>query len=447
MIKEKEIQLKERLKNIIREIGHMNDVKQEIGNEFKSRNLSSFRASFVMSENLDLQTLSDSDEDIKFLFLFSYALNKALKGKTEIKINVEDYFTKVEIDKWVDYKEDIKEETIFPYIIEDVSELGENIWQTIFSAQMVDHLQENNILLYNFKTQRNPIITAAGIKINMDKDKIKQMTERMVKGEQYPSPIRLNLLKTGETPRPIYNKKNRTLTVLEGSIFNIFDGYHNKTAISLALEINPELKYNCPVFFTHMTEKEAHDFMAQIDKQKPIKKEYIQQMDYSKVENLVIEAIIDDKLSELAKIMKDDDSYIRLNKALTKKSIIAMAIRENYNEQLKLSTNIRSIARWIVEFTDYLIGSYTEEFIINPYEIKKTSLINHKNMFYGYIALSAKLQDNKEWKTLLKEKIESIDFNENHQVWKDFGVGINNLGESNKTTRNKLYNLFKEGVL
>jgi hypothetical protein len=111
---------------------------------------------------------------------------------------------------------------------------------------------------------------------------------------------------------------------------------------------------------------------------------------------------------------------------------------------LNISTNIRAVARWIVEFTDYLMGLYVDEFINNPYEIKKTSVINHKNMFYGYIALSAKLQNNRQWKELLKQKMESIDFNITNPLWKDLGMLSNK--DANKTLRNKLYNLFEGGV-
>ena len=443
LIKDKEIQLKEKLKNIIREVGHRNDIKKEIGNEFKSRNLSSLRAAWVFSENLDLNTLTDSEEDIRFLFLFAYVLKKALKGKTDIKIDLDDYFTKVEIEKWSDYKKESKKENIFPIVFEDVTQLSDRIWQTVLTAQQLNKLDAENLLIYNFKTQRNPKITVAGEKINMDVRKVEEIKERLLTGEQCPDQIRLNVLNTGES-RPIYNHKNRTLTLNEGCIINIFDGYHRKTANSLALEVNPNLQFNWSVVITHFSEKQAHDFMSQINKQTPIKREYIEQMDYSKPENLVVEAIMDDKLSELAKVMKDDDSYIRFNKALTKKSIIATAVKEKYSEQLNTSTNIRNIARWIVEFTDYLMGLYVDEFINNPYEVKQTSMINHKNMFYGYIALSAKLQNNRQWKELLKKKMESIDFNMTNLLWKDLGM-LNNK-DANKSLRNKLYNLFEGGV-
>ncbi len=449
MLKEKEMQLKQRLASIIDSVGrtsrYADDIKKDVTNDFKFRNLSAVRSSFALSGNLDLNTVGESEHDVRFLFLFTLALSKALEGKEEIRISVEDYFTKLEVQQWTDYKEiDNQKEDIFPYTIEEVTQLISNrVWQTAMSSQQVNELKVANILLYNFKTQRNPKITASGEKINLDVSKVNEIVERMLSGEQYPDPIILNILNNGES-NISYNEKNKKFIILEGSVINIVDGFHRIVANSIAIEKNPELVFNWQITLTFLTEKAAHDYMSQKDKQKPMKKEYIQQMDYNKPENLVVDVIVDDRLSELAKVMKDDDAYIRLNRALTKKSIVAQAISECYEEQLKVSTNIRSIGKWIVEFTDYLMGLYTEEFIVNPYDVKQNSMINHKNMFYGYIAMSASLQGNKDWKELLKDKMESIDFSNENQTWRD--IGITNNKDANKTTRNKLYYLFKEGI-
>lgn len=444
MLKEQQNKLKAKLKIIIKEVGYMNDVKQGVVAEFKSRNLSGLQVAWTFSENLDLNTLTDSEEDIRFLFLFSYSLNKVLKEKNiDISIDVKEYFTNLEFKQWVDYKEIKEEESIFPLVLENVQKVGDKIWQMIMPAQELDRINKMNLILYNFSTQRDPKVTAYGEQINIDKQKVNEIKERLLNDEQYPDPIILNVLNNGES-RVTYNEKNNTLTIHENSIINIVDGFHRKTATSLALQENESLSFNWQVTLTFLSEKAAHDYMSQKDKQKPMKREWIDQKDYSKAENLVIDVIVDDKLSELAKTMKDDDQYIKLNRALTKKSIIAEAIKECYGKDLEISMNIRNIGKWIVEFTDYLMGVYSHEFIADPYSVKETSMINHKNMFYGYIALSKALQDNKDWKELMKQKIESIDFNKDNQLWKDLGM-LNNK-DANKTLRNKLYKLFTEGL-
>lgn len=447
MLKQKEIELKERLMKIINEIGrasrHCDAIKQDIASDFKSRNLSAMRASFVMCGNLNLNTLEDSEEDLRFLFLFTQALSKTLEGKEDIKVNVNDYFTKVEVNQWQDYREEIQQDNIFPIEVEDAIPLSDKIWQVVLTAQQLDRLKVGNALLYNFKTQRNPKITLSGEKINMIIPKINEITGRLLDNKQFPDPIILNIVNNGESTIS-YNKKNKILLILEGSIINIVDGFHRIVANSLAIEKNPDLIFKWQITFTFLSENDAYDYMSQKNKQKPMKKEYVQQMNYNQPENLVVDVIMNDRLSELAGKMKDDDAYIKLNRALTKKSIIARAIKECYGKKLDVSTNIRNIGNWIVEFTDYLMGLYTEEFINNPYEIKQTSLINHKNMFYGYIALSSILQNKQDWKQCLKKTMESIDFSNTNKLWRD--IGILNNEDSNKITRHKLYSLFKEGL-
>jgi hypothetical protein len=393
--------------------------------------------------------LTDNEEDTRFLFLFCYAIQNIGKELIEKKllnkelINVEDYFLKSEILRWQNYTEQEEKDSIFPLELKNVFRVSDKIFQMVASSQELDSWQKENILLYNFRTQRNPKITAYGEEINMDKEKINQITKRLISGDQFPDPIILNILNNGDS-RIDYNENKHILTIYDGSVINVVDGFHRKTANSLALVENPNLNFNWQITFTFLTENAAHDYMSQKDKQKPMKKEWSKQFDYSREENLIIDAILDDKLSELGKVMKDSDEYIKLEKALTKKSIVALAIKECYSDLIEAKTNIRQLAKWIVEVTDYVMSLYTDEFIINPYQTKEISNINHKNMFFGYIALSKALYDKKNWKNLIQEKMDSIDFSVNNPLWRKIGL-IGNK-DAKKVLRNNLYDLFAEGV-
>lgn len=441
MLKNKEEQLKNKIKNIIKEVGYDYSIKQDIMDEFKSRNLDALRAAWVFSENLDLDTLTDSEDDIRFLFLFSFALNKALKEKNmDILSDYQSYFTAVEINEWENYKNNEDDDVIFPLTFRNVTEISPGYWQTTLTAQEVERLNKANVLIYNPNTQRGFRVTKKSIGIDVDSKKVEEIAERMLAGEQISDDIKLNILKTGEE-KIFFNPKSKTLTISEGSVINIFDGFHRKSANSLALSKNPDLEFVWPIKITNFTEIKAHDFMVQINRQTPIKLEVIAPKDYSKNENLVLDKIMDSH-GDLANVTKDTDAFVKSNRGLTTKIILAEAIRDNYQDQLDSAMKRDEIANWIVEFTNYLMGVYVEEFIVNPYEIKQTSYINNLNMFYGYIALSSVLKDNKEWKELLKKKIDSIDFSIDNPMWRDIGViKENKIG---KPTKSKLYKLFME---
>lgn len=440
MLKNKEEQLKNKIKNIIKEVGYDHSTKQDIMDEFKSRNLDALRAAWVFSENLDLDTLTDSEDDIRFLFLFSFALNKALKEKNmDVLSDYQSYFTAVEINEWENYKNNEDDDVIFPLTFRNVTEISPGYWQTTLTAQEVERLNKANVLIYNPNTQRGFRVTKKSVGIDVDSKKVEEIAERMLAGEQISDDIKLNILKTGEE-KIFFNPKSKTLTISEGSVINIFDGFHRKSANSLALSKNPDLEFVWPIKITNFTEIKAHDFMVQINRQTPIKLEVIAPKDYSKNENLVLDKIIDSR-GDLASATKDTDAFVKSNRGLTTKMILAEAIRDNYDD-LDSAIKRDEVASWIVEFTNYLMGVYLEEFIVNPYEVKQTSYINNLNMFYGYIALSSVLKDNKEWKELLKKKIDSIDFSIDNPMWRDIGViKENKIG---KPTKSKLYKLFME---
>lgn len=429
MINEKFNQLKDKLRLIIAEVGHRKELKQGIGKEFMSRNIPAHRAMHVFMGNESLDTMYNVENDIRFLFIFSVALNKALE---EERIDVKEYFTILEYNKYVNYREEERDESIFPITFKNVVQITDNIWQATMTAKELYEMDANNVFVYNFLTQRQPKITSAGVQIDFDKRKTIEIKERMLDGEQFPDHIKINILRTFQE-QIHFNARSQTLTVGENSIINTFDGHHRKVANSLAVNENPDIEFNWGLIITNMSESEARDYMIQIDKQKPIKREQIRTWDTSRKENLVVSVIADDKISRLNKIMVEQRSEIKNKRGLVTKSIIAEAIDENY--EIDETTDIRALGKWIVEFTDELMSLY-------PMNTQNDSMINDENLFYGYIALSAKLKDEPDWTIKLRDRMETINFNKDNPAWRQLGL----LGKRKltKLRRKKIYNLFKE---
>jgi hypothetical protein len=211
----------------------------------------------------------------------------------------------------------------------------------------------------------------------------------------------------------------------------------------LAIKEFPELDFNWKIAITNWSEKDAQDYMVQINEQKPIKREHTRGMNTNIIGNLVVDRI-KDGTSEFGTQIKDNDAELKFN-GLTKKSILSLTIEECYKEYLGNRILINPLGDWIAEFMDYLMGLYMDEFIFNVKSIKTTSYISNKNMFIGYIALSEKLYKNDNWKSILKEKMESIDFSINNPYWRE--IAYNSDEDLSKRTKKYLYNLFREGVL
>jgi hypothetical protein len=167
--------------------------------------------------------------------------------------------------------------------------------------------------------------------------------------------------------------------------------------------------------------------MVQVNKQTPIKKEYINTLDKNKIENLVVDLIIDNPLFELSDKIKSTEQELKYD-GYTKKSLLATAIIDNYGDLLTQKSMAKSIADWIVNFLNYV-----SQFLNN------NNFSTNRYMFMAYIALSKKLYGIDNWADIVFKEISSYDFTKNNEN----NIYISNLSSNlNKTAKNKLYNLF-----
>lgn len=451
MLKEKSVQLIQELSVLIKKYSSNDKVRKIIVDEFTSRNMKGSIAINILNERLELSTLDiDENKDLILLFVFTKGMFRALTHKeTEdkeplgevdegIKITPENYFTEIEIENLTDYKlnkkVDTKEEVVFPKMIQTAP----GFWTGNISSKYLAELDAGNEFVYNFKTQRDPVIDIYGMKrIHLNKTNVKEILEGLLSGEQFPTAIVVNVLHDGEDEL-IYNEKNGDLRIISGTK-NLVDGQHRKVANSLAIEKNPDLDFNWIFVVINYSEIKAQKYMVEINKQQKMKQEHIKNMDTSSLGNIVVDAIKDIDTSEFATKIKDNDRELE-HGGLTKKSILSLAIEECYKGKLINRLQAKPIARHIANVMDYVIGLNVEEFVINPEETKKTSYINHKNMFAGYIALSEKLFGNKNWENKLEQALSEINFSIENSYWKDNGILET---EMKKTTRNSFYKFFR----
>lgn len=449
MLKEKSIELIRNLDPLIGKYSSNNKVRKIIVDEFDKRNMKGSLGIFILNRRRELSTLNINDgKDLILLFVFTVGLFNALSYKEDpssatlgeiseiLKISPENYFTPVEIENFTDYKlekkSSKKEEVVFPNMIQ----IAPKFWVGGLSAKLFAELDAGNEFIYNFKTQRDPVIDIYGEKrIKLIKTKVQEIKNSLLSGNQFPDAIVINVLSDGNDE--IIHEKNGDLRILSGEK-NIVDGQHRKVANSLAIEENPELDFNWIFIVTNFSEIKAQRQMVQINKQEKMRPEHIKNMDASSLGNVVVDAIKDSD-SEFGQNIRNNDKELEFG-GLTKKSTLTTAIEEVYNGKLIDRIQAKQIAKHIANVMDHIMGLYIEEFITNPKDTRKVSYINHKNMFAGYVALSEKLYEEKNWEDKLEEVLDKIDFSVNNTIWEEIGL---NKGDMNKSTRNNLYNLFQ----
>lgn len=455
MLMSQSVQLIQNLNELIKKYGSNDKVRKIVLDEFSKRNMRESNAVNILTGRLELNTLDiDTTKGLILLFAFTSGMYTALTyheeespetlgEKDEInEIIPSDYFTEIEIENFKDYKAEKKVNKKERYTFPNMIKVTDGYYKGIVSSQYLAKMDAGNDILYNFKNQRDPHIDIYGMKrIQLDKNKVERITNRLLSGTQFSDEIRLNLLHDGEDEL-YYDEKTGELTIISGTL-NIFDGYHRLTANSLAITKNADLEFNWGLVVTNFSEKKTQEFMVQINEQKPMKQEHIKSMDASSLGNIVVDAIRDTD-SEFATKIKDSDGELKFG-GLTKKSILATSIEECYNDKLENRLQAKPIAKHIANVMDYIMGLKIEEFIVKPEETKKVSYINHKNMFVGYVALSERLFGLKNWEDKIEEVLSKIDFSKNNDFWNDNGIADNET-DLKKKDRDGLYKYFRNLV-
>jgi len=459
MLKEKSVELIQELNPLIKKYSSNDKVRKIIVDEFDKRNMKGSLAISILNEKRELSTFDiDESKDLILLFIFNKSMHNALAykeaedkeplGEIEevLKIDPINYFTEIEIENLNDYKfekkVDKKDEII---VFPKMNKIAHGFWSGYMSGKYFAELDAGNEFIYNFKTQRDPIIDVSGIKrIHLNKTNAKEIRDGVLSGDQFPTTIVVNVLRDGEDEIH-YDEKTGDLSIISGTK-NLVDGMHRKVGNSLALAINPDLEFNWLLVVTNYSEIRAQKYMVEINKQQKMKQEHIKNMDTASLGNVVVDAIKDVDTSEFADQIKDNDKEIGHFElehfGMAKKSTLAIAIEECYGDRLVNKLKIRPIAKHIANVMDYIIGLNVEAFMEHPEATQRVSYINHKNMFAGYVALSERLYEVKKWEDILEEILDKIDFSIENPFWDD--IKLSKDSDMKKSTRTNLYKFFQK---
>lgn len=429
------------LNQMINKYATNRQVKEYLKTKFIDKNLSSSYPIRIITKRLELETLDiKNDKDLFILYVFTEGLQEALSLRNRndeyigleediSKLNVKEYFTLSEQEYFSKHTYIADKKEGYPYVFSNMLKVSDSHYTGIISAQDLALIDKSNDIIYNFNTQRNAKIDVFGIKrINVNTKKIQEISDNLLNGKQFADEIKINILRNGDDDIDFITSNDIVgdLKVNSGEM-NIFDGFHRKTANQLAIIKNPDLQFNWTLTITNFTEQKAQDFMVQINKQTPIKKEYISTLDKSKIENLVVDLIIDNPIFELSDKIKNTEQELRYS-GYTKRSLLAMAIADNYSDLLTSKTIAKEISVWLVEFLNSIA-----EFL------NKDNLSANKYMFLAYIGLSRRLYKQDNWKESVVNIISAYDFSKNNEN----NIYISNLsGNLNKSAKNMLYKLF-----
>jgi hypothetical protein len=121
--------------------------------------------------------------------------------------------------------------------------------------------------------------------------------------------------------------------------------------------------------------------------------------------------------------------------------VLSDAIDETFNINNKAEA--LELAEYLTEFFDKLMLKNEEAFISNIDEVRKESLINANQFFYGWITLAKLMQDNNIKLNMLQNIVSSINFNRNNPEWLTRGI-VDSNGNIKTNPKKRIKDYFKE---
>jgi hypothetical protein len=158
-------------------------------------------------------------------------------------INPDEWFNQVEIEECLKIIDEDEDKDVFPIIIDNVTKVKDDFYHTFLSVQEIAKLYSNNVITYNFNTQRNKKMrkTKDGLieAVNYNRKSVTEITAGILDGTFIANHIKLNILQTGEED---FIYQNRKLTINKASEIDIIDGFNRSLSIIAAVEADSTIE-------------------------------------------------------------------------------------------------------------------------------------------------------------------------------------------------------------
>ncbi len=352
---------------------------------------------------------------------------------------IEEWLNPSEIKELRLYKRESPYEDIItlPYSFENVIKTGHNEFTVVIPNVIIGKLWMSGITMYNPNIQRqakkkklkNEIIEV----MNLNPKSLREIEKQTLNGDLITSTLRYNAkVGTGnEGLELFYDEKEKTLTLLEGTILDVLDGAHRTFSIYNAYMKKTELEGNMIVIISNMTEAQCKRVQVDMAKANPIPKPRLQELAKDKLsDEVVIELKVEGELK--GRITSNSNIKYSYGEVVTF-SELSNAIDNSF--ELENRIEVVKIAKVINEYMMYLFAYYKEHLH------DKNSLMFKNRMFIGHIELAAQMYKKNIPFESLRNYLNQLDFSIQNSIWEE--LGILQYGGLSVQNRKKLQKVFE----
>jgi hypothetical protein len=439
------IELIENLTEVLYSIEHNRNKTKKLKEEFKTFNVSPGEVQKILNSPKDEVQLLAEENNLKFLCVLTICLFNVTFVDS---VDPHNYFTDREIKEIKStFQAQTKEKLLFPLTIPKVSKSPDDEDYFFYGkASTIKEWQDSGLIQYNFEAQREARTKTdkqTGEIVLQPKvfpDSVEEIAELMEKGKLISSLLtfsaRLGTSESGE--ELIYNEKDHTLTITEGTLLDIVDGFHRATGIALALSKDPNLDMTFKINILNLSTPQEQEHFSQINNTNPVSKGRLKEIKESRQADFIVKQIQTN--SDLGEYISKSDKMSPRSNLLVTFNVLSDAIHEVFD--IKDKPTAMKVADYLSEFFDKLMLNNSEAFMTDITSVRENKIININQMFIGYVVIAKKFYDNKLKLTKLQPIIESIDFSRNNEMWQLLGV----LDENKRVTGfagKKIMNYFK----
>ncbi|SNZ10006.1 DNA-sulfur modification-associated [Terribacillus aidingensis] len=328
------------------------------------------------------------------------------------------YPTRMAKEIATEFKGETEETVSFPYVFEGIEQVAEDDFIGTIKASEIKKLMDSQLIQYNFDTQREARLrknskTEEIIPIpKVNESSVNEIVNLIKNDDLISSMLTFNArLGSGDTPGEeiIYNSDDRTLTINPGTLFDCMDGFHRVSGIVTALLQYPDKDMIFKINILNFTVEKARAYFAQMNTVNPVSKAQIERFAKKNYSTFVVEQL--EYSSELKS--RVSTSHGMNSKAVVTFNTLTAAIDENWS--LKNKFEAIQLSKYLGEFINNLFYAYPEEFLGDS----KTSrpYLTMNNMFFGYMKLAKRMQENNVSLMNLNSILDKIDFSKDS---KDF---------------------------
>jgi len=403
------------------------------------------RIAEVFNGQIDLDML----QDYEIYFLAKALFIKFKGGKI---IDPSNFFTVLDMEKYegmpdIDYSKERNNQIIF----NDCYQVTPTMWScSVVPITYIASLQNDSLTIYNKDTQRETEKrhTPSGVKerIKTYSKSIAEIKSAMKSHTYFPTAISYNVLANGyEKIDYDAEKKRLIIEINENNECNIVDGYHRVKSCIEALRDDPDLKQNMQVNIFHLDVATARMYILQESKKNEIAKELLSYFNTDNIASKLINDLDNEGTSTSNFIrghLSPDFETVNLRYKYCTYATLIKAVENNFKLDKDDVISTRKVKEYLIDFLNEVISIYKDEFK-DVKKSRETSFKTYNNIFYGYIAMAAKLFGQSKWQDKLKAGLDEIDFDRENKQWQ--GMGLTSKNISGKQI-NVLYKLFKNHI-